>query len=204
MDETGKSQTGEIDSLLAQVAELKAQLEESRRDRDTARHLLAEEARQRAGLEKELKILERLADPSPTEVTARLFGSQALKDRLPELFQDLVDRYGILLDQSLEQQNFRVEYPVSDSLRAIADRLGQLLCGPRDVVDLHHAALRAKTASVTATKARALGDEGRYVILELMGLLLSFYRNRSFASAGPAASNRAVPSKTGANEEKHG
>ncbi len=187
MDEQGKPGAGEMDSLRRQVANLEERLEESHRDRDAARHLLAEEARHREQLESELRRLNQWADPRQTEVTARLFGDQPLRARLPDLFQELVGRYGNLLEQALEQRNFRVDHQVSESLRTIADQMGHLRCGPRDVVDLHHATLRAKMAAITPGKALALGAEGRYVVLELMGSLVSYYRNRSLVSNGPPA-----------------
>jgi hypothetical protein len=70
----------------------------------------------------------------------------------------------------------------------IADRLGFLRAGPRDVVDIHITALKEKSSGATPQKNKAYAEEGRIKVLELMGLLVSYYRNRSLGINLPVAS----------------
>ncbi len=135
------------------------------------------ERQRRQRQRKELRSLERLSAPRPASVTAQAFGVQPLSRALPTTFQDLVHRYAHLLDLALEQQAFKVDHRVSDALRTLADEIGFLNAGPRDVIELHTAALKTKLAEASPRKAQAYIDEARVLVLELMGDLVAYYRN---------------------------
>ncbi len=126
--------------------------------------------------EQELQSLERFVNSAITSVTGRLYGSERLHESAPHIIQEFIREYGHLLDLALEQQAYRVEHNISDKLRPLAEKLGLLKAGPRDVVEIHTQALREKTQNVNLTKAQAYAVEGRLMILELMGYLTSFYR----------------------------
>ncbi|MGK7940044.1 MAG: response regulator [Crocosphaera sp.] len=111
-----------------------------------------------------------------TSVTARLFGAYPLQESVPDVFQELTKTYGNLLDLSLEQRVFRVDYHISQQLRTLANKLGFLKASPRDTIEIHTQVLKEKTQDVPVVKAQAYVDEGRLMILELMGYLASFYR----------------------------
>lgn len=133
-------------------------------------------------MEKELRSLERLSQSSTTAVTAQLFDAAPLSDSLPDTFDELVVQYGELLDQALEQRAYKVNYDISGNLRSIAEQMGFLKAGPRDVVKLHSTVLQGKTRDVPSAKARAYLEEGRVLVLELMGYLSSFYRNSALGA----------------------
>lgn len=125
----------------------------------------------------EIENFERLAHMvRPATVTAGLFESGLLKDSVPDIFRQMVEDYSQILDQVLEQQTFRVKYPISDRLRSLAEKLGFLKAGARDVVELHTLTLKQKNATENVVKARAYADAGRLVVLELMGYLTTYYR----------------------------
>ena len=70
-------------------------------------------------------------------------------------------------------------------LWVVYQRLGDLLlayhlteAGPRDVVEIHVTALRAKTRGALPMKAKVYASEGQLRLIELMGYLVSYYRNR--------------------------
>ena len=133
-------------------------------------------------MERELRSLELLARPPTTAVTAQLFDAAPLSDSLPDTFDELVVRYGELLDQALEQRAYKVDYDISGNLRSVAEQMGFLKAGPRDVVKLHSTVLQNKTRDVPSAKARAYLEEGRVLVLELMGYLSSFYRNSALGA----------------------
>jgi DNA-binding NarL/FixJ family response regulator len=134
-----------------------------------------EKQHQQKQQELEFKEFEHLAY-SNTSITARMFGSELLRESLPELFAELVTNYGQLLELSLEQKAYKVEYDISDKLRTLGNKLGFLKASPRDVVEIHTTTIREKNQDVTLAKAQAYVSEGRLMILELMGYLASFYR----------------------------
>ena len=60
----------------------------------------------------------------------------------------------------------------------MGEQLGRLKAGPRDVVEIHTIALKDKgNNNVPHPKTQAFMEEGRLLVLELMGHLVSYYRN---------------------------
>ncbi|MEG3436976.1 response regulator [Pannus brasiliensis CCIBt3594] len=120
--------------------------------------------------------LEHLIGDTKTSVTAKMFGSESLRESVPDIYAQLVQEYGELLDLALEERSYKVEYNLSDRSRSIADKLGFLKASPRDVIDIHTTTLRNKSRDVPLARAQAYVVEGRLLVLELMGYLTSFYR----------------------------
>ncbi len=65
---------------------------------------------------------------------------------------------------------------ISGRLQSLAEKIGFLKAGPRDIVEIHSLALKRKMADVPPQRARAFMEEGRLIVLELMGYLVSVYR----------------------------
>lgn len=112
-----------------------------------------------------------------TRVTAQTYGLMAISQSAPELFSECVDLYKIMLRQALAQNAYKVEYELSEKLRKMAETIGFLKGGPRDVIEIYTHALRELSANATRSKIQAIMEEGRILVLELMGHLVSFYRN---------------------------
>ena len=144
-----------------------------------------EQARQKEQQEREFHSLERLSGSSQTAVTARTFGLGPLHESVPDAFDELVQRYGCLMDLALEQRAYKVEHNISEALRAIGEQISFLKASPRDVVEIHSTALKMKTEGATPHKVLAYAEEGRLMVLELMGYLASCYRNYSLSSQNP-------------------
>jgi PAS domain S-box-containing protein len=144
-----------------------------------------EEANLRIGqLEQELKSLARVSPPKRTSVTAQSFGLQPLEQSSPDLFKQLVRRYEDLTDLALEQRAYRVQHEIPAKLQDMAEELVFYKAGPRDVVEIHTRALKNKTASaVNSVRAQAYIEEGRMMLLQLMGHLASQYRIYSMGTS---------------------
>jgi PAS domain S-box-containing protein len=135
-------------------------------------------------LEQELKSLARLSSAQGTAATAQAFGLLLLEQSSPDTFKQLVTRYGDLTELALEQRAFKVHHDISGKLLDIAEELVFLRAGPRDVVDIHVAALKEKTGSaVNNARAQAYIEEARVMVLQLMGHLVSQYRTYSIGNA---------------------
>jgi PAS domain S-box-containing protein len=167
--------------------EIVEDLTERKRAEETQARATAERIKQ---LERELHSIERLSGSSQTAVTAHTFGLVSVREGYPEMFHELVQHYGDVMDLALEKRSYRVEHNISEPLQSLAERLGLLRAGPRDVVDVHHAALRSKSARVTPQKLQAYIEEGRLMVLELMGYVASYYRNFSVGFTRTSASDR--------------
>lgn len=160
----------------------------------TARRLAAaaaeverREADQQSERERELVSLEGLSSAEPTPVTARTFNLNPLRLSAPQFFDELTGQYARLLDRALERRVLKIEDGLTAELRALAGQLGFMDAGPRDVMDLHLAALKARTHGAPRAKAQAYAEEGRLLALELMGHLTAHYRMYA-APRHPAAS----------------
>jgi len=132
-------------------------------------------------LERELHSLERFTTSGRTSVTAQMYGGAPLRELAPEQFDEFVIGYEGLMDLALEHRVHQVEHNISDRLRAMSDQLGFLKAGPRDVVEIHKCAAENATGEVPSLKAQALIEEARLILLELMGYLVSHYRNYSMS-----------------------
>ncbi|WP_313951655.1 PAS domain S-box protein [Accumulibacter sp.] len=151
---------------------------------DLTQHKIDQEALEEARLhlqqsEKLVEELERrytVANSPVLSVVGGLYGSAPLSHSAKSVFDELVQRYGKTLELAVENLALKADHPVSDQLRALAEDLGYLQAGARDVAELHSETLTRKSKNVPAMKAKAMIEEGRFLVLELMGDLLSFYR----------------------------
>jgi hypothetical protein len=135
----------------------------------------------------EMSSLRRLSEERRTPLTAQSFGLEPIHHADPAMFLRLVRAYEDLMDQAVDERIFRRGTQMSEPLRLIAAQLGGNAASPRDVVGIHCEALRAKTADVPPAKAAVYQEESRMLLVELMGHLVSYYRN---TRAGIHSSNR--------------
>lgn len=134
-----------------------------------------EQSQQEKRQQQEFEDLEHLTESSTT-ITAKMYGALSIREAVPEIFEEMKQIYGKLLDLALEQRAYRVEHDISSQLRVMADKLGFLKASPKDIIELHTTAIKSKNQDVTLAKSQAYVSEGRIMVLELMGYLASFYR----------------------------
>jgi DNA-binding NarL/FixJ family response regulator len=164
-------------ATLARV--IRCAIERHRRERRHAR------TRQSRRHRRELSSLGCLSGPGSSAVTAALFGQGPLERTHPREFRAFREAYGDLVEARLEESVFKAESGVRDvreRTRALARHIGHLRGGARDVVDLHLAVLRPRLRAAATPQRQALLEEGRLLALELMGHLVSYYRNRSIGA----------------------
>ena len=112
-----------------------------------------------------------------TTATAQTFGLNTVREVAPEKFSGMVDLFGELIDQSLEEKVFRIPNQSSVVLHELAQKLGLLNAGPRDVIELYALSLRKKVTHANQLKNRAYVEASRTLALELMGHVVTYYRN---------------------------
>lgn len=142
--------------------------------------LADDDAADRAHRDRELGGLTSLCGPSPVPVTERSFGAEALREAVPAQHAEVVKAYASLLDTKVQRLGLKLDGDFDERVHAVADRLGQMGAGPRDVVDLHKAVLAAHLRQQPARRARAQIEEGRLLMVQLMGYLVSYYRKQSW------------------------
>jgi DNA-binding response OmpR family regulator len=110
-----------------------------------------------------------------TTVTAALAGSGAIAQRNAPAFARLVQSYYGLLQPFLARETDRLDAPVA-AKEIIITTLGDAGGGPRDLLDVHVAALDQALALHLDPHARSIVYESRLLALEMMGLLVDYYR----------------------------
>ncbi|MEI6987536.1 MAG: hypothetical protein WCK65_15570, partial [Rhodospirillaceae bacterium] len=108
-------------------------------------------------------------------VTRALAGVSPIKDRSPDNFTQFQDTYGDLLEQYMEYLRVKIDKP-RYLMEILATRLGDLDATPRDMIDIHVGALDAAARKLKQSRIPAFTADGRLFALEMMGLLVEYYR----------------------------
>ena len=163
-------------------------LERSIRYAFERRRLLMEiERRER---ELEVRSLEQISHPTGEgALSQETISTLPLREAMPETFEELVHRYGDLLDTVLEQ-DLSGEHSISEELSSIGTHLGSLNVAAADVVAIHTEAFKRRLRDDRSQKAQAYMRESRLMVIELMGKLVSFYRDSFLGIRAPEPSRR--------------
>jgi len=146
-------------------------------------------SRQREQEIREHEALQRIAETPQKGGAAQVPDLPHLRESAPRNFDTLVQLFRKALEMSLEQRVLRVKHPIANELRAMAEQLGAFKGGPRDAIEIYVQGLKEVSHDIPPQKAQAYAEEGRLLVLELMGDLVAFYRNQA------GGSGRKVPRK---------
>lgn len=126
-------------------------------------------------------------DDLRSTTTSEVLGIASPLEAAPEVADRLADLYEELLDAAVKRQIYRDMPHPGPKIRAYVAELAKLRAGPREVTDIHSRVLRRKTTASSDGTAELLRSEGRLLLVEVMGYLLSEYRIRSFGALPPSA-----------------
>lgn len=110
-----------------------------------------------------------------TTVTAALAGSGAVSVRSQGVFSAVVDAYCGLLQPFLTGRTDRIIAP-RPKMEHLITMLGDVGGGPRDLLDVHIAAFDRTLGPDGAAQPGSFVQEARLLALEMMGLLVDYYR----------------------------
>ena len=154
---------------------LKEDMSERRRKEDAAKevnlmqdYLVARDV--------ELSAVGSLVDRRRTNYTSEFYDEAPLSRDNPVLFQELCQVYGKIVEDALEARIYKVEKKVTPELAHLGERLSRWNSSPRDLVELHSVVIKEKLQMASPLKGRAYLEEGRLLIVELMGYLAAAYR----------------------------
>lgn len=137
---------------------------------------LAERARQADELERLLQSYASMSsEGSSTGVTRALAENGPLRKREKEEFDVIERQYEGVLHSYLDSLIVRKPKPRREMIRLVG-RLGAYGAGPRDLIDVHSAAIAKISRGSAEQRAVAVAVEGRLLALEMMGLLVEYYR----------------------------
>lgn len=126
---------------------------------------------------REMAALSSISGSSPTKVTATAIAERPFREAAPEKFQLSVSKYYDVILLAIDEKQYKQTIISRTALRQIAEMLGGWRCGPRDVIDIHVAALRDEQKSEGGRSPKLLAEEPRFLLIELLGYLALYYRN---------------------------
>jgi DNA-binding NarL/FixJ family response regulator len=110
-----------------------------------------------------------------------------LRAAFPDRFAELTRDYGEILDRAVEQILQRRPVPLEQPMQKLAGAAAELRAGPRDIVELHATAMKQREAEHGPQRMKLYLAEGRVRLLELMGHLVTFYRDHWLGGPRPGA-----------------
>ncbi|MGJ4996150.1 response regulator [Bradyrhizobium sp. HKCCYLS3077] len=110
-----------------------------------------------------------------TSVTAQFAGHGSIRERNPRAFDSLVEQYLALFKEYLDPRADHHVRPLP-TMERLATGIGDEGGGPRDLLDLHVVALEKAIGGTTVERTSTLVFEGRLLAIEMMGLLVDYYR----------------------------
>ncbi len=110
-----------------------------------------------------------------TSVTARMAGSGPLSEKYPVLFDGIRSDYQQIVNNYLKHLIVNGPKP-REAMESVVTQLGDHGAGPRDLIDVHAAVMRDAMARFQGRDAKALASDARLLALEMMGMLVEYYR----------------------------
>lgn len=141
-------------------------------------------AKQQAQQDRDLAAMDKLATAHADEPTPQC-APAPMRQQLPMVFADMTRLYEQLLEEAIEEQVVKVDHHTADEVMVMAEHLERLRAGPGDVIDIHSQAIRERASKCDPRKVQIYLEEGRLMVLKLMGHLAARYRTYSFVAEIP-------------------
>ena len=129
--------------------------------------------------DKELKSLEKLSPDGSAVVTEKALGIKSLKESSPLTFNEFTEKFEQVLKLHIENNLYKTDINTGNKLKALATGFGKINAGPKDIVEVYSTVLKSKIDHSNMKASQTYVDEGRFVLLEIMGYLVNYYRRYS-------------------------
>lgn len=128
-------------------------------------------SKEREQREHELRLLEQ----AETGSSAIQFDQKTFDRQLNKLMEE----YKHLFSVFSADASYKRTPQAPHQIRTFAAKLGKLGCGPKEIVQIHRKVLSNLIENKTSKRQESLTNESRYLLLQLMGELILYYRERS-------------------------
>ena len=115
-------------------------------------------------------------------LTHAVAGGIRLADSFPGEVAAAEKTYAELTLHRLEERGLHVDYRVATRARKLSWDLGRLRARPRDLVEIHLAAVRELTEGKGAPRRAALTRAAESLLVETMGQLATYYRTQQLGA----------------------
>lgn len=114
-----------------------------------------------------------------TSVTAGVFEQINIWEAYPEIFSKFTTEYVDVMKKQIDHRIYKSPNNVTEKLKDLAQEFGFLKAGPREVIEVHKKALSSLLQEPSAVKSYYVKEESRILLVEILGYLLMYYRNKS-------------------------
>ncbi len=135
-----------------------------------------EKTKQLEVLKKEIETLDNIPKGGSTKATEFSLGIRSLRGSSQKTFMAFSNEIARIMEDAIDERMYKINKDIAMSLRLLADDLGGILAGPQDVVEIYSYTLKEKLKNANYELSKVYLEEGRMVVLQLMGYLVSFYR----------------------------
>lgn len=129
-------------------------------------------------LQKEVQCWEKLSD-SNSGLTQKHYQLSAFNGEGDEIFRKFVREYKKIIESALDSNIYQLKKDDKILKMDFADELGFLKAGPKDLIRIHSCFFQNLKPQVNQKKLEKIHEEARLVLLEIMGYLVNYYRNRN-------------------------
>ncbi|UMZ74476.1 hypothetical protein ACONDI_02068 [Natranaerofaba carboxydovora] len=103
-----------------------------------------------------------------------------IKVTLPDTFKNLLEKFYKLLTEAVRkriyQEKSNGDFEISKEINKMARELYHLMALPKDILDIYTEALRKLNKSMLEHNIKIYIDEGRILVIEILGYLMLYYR----------------------------
>lgn len=135
------------------------------------------EARQSS--ERETAVFRKLGKHETSE-TSLIFSSGPLRIQYPESFENAVKEYVRIIDNAIDERFYKTDNQIRDKISQLSSTICFLKAGAKDIIEIHRNAISIKAGKIYSKEATIIVEEARYILLEIMGNMINYYRKKSF------------------------
>lgn len=136
------------------------------------------DARTRNERNREISSWTRLSETRTSE-TMNSYEVSAFLGNNPELLGKMIAAYRNIIEKAIEQRIYKTSEDSSLSRKNFANELGFFKARPKDLIYIHSEIFKEVLNLKNPKKISLYHEEARIILLEIMGYLASYYRNRN-------------------------
>lgn len=133
--------------------------------------------------QREISLLEQLITPNKIPLTSEIYGIKKLRERQPKSFHELVQYFETLVDLKIEDLIYVRDENISEKLQFMAKKLSVVKADPQDIIEIFSIVVKKKINNKNPKKDQIYLEEGRLLLIKLMGNLISIYRNYAMGAS---------------------